>query len=134
MTKGNLCVIFYIFALAKQIYFHTFLYRSPLELFSLRLCLMIFITSSDLALNALFYFDDKISEKYKYAQNLFLFAFNSNITIILLSTLIGFIFMTLFTNLSNSTNSIREVFRQEEEKIKKNKKYKYFGNTNIRKK
>ena len=31
--------------------------------------------------------------------------------------------MTLFTNLSNSTNKIRDVFRKEEEKIKKNKKY-----------
>ena len=32
--------------------------------------------------------------------------------------------MTLFTNLSNSTNKIRDVFRQIEEKIKKNKKFK----------
>ena len=32
--------------------------------------------------------------------------------------------MTLFINLSNSANNIREVFRTEEEKLKKNKKYK----------
>ena len=32
--------------------------------------------------------------------------------------------MTLFTNLSNSTNSLRDVFRKEEEKIQNNKKYK----------
>ena len=32
--------------------------------------------------------------------------------------------MTLFINLSNSTNSIRDVFKKEEEKIKNNKKYK----------
>ena len=32
--------------------------------------------------------------------------------------------MTLFTNLSNSTNSIRDIFRKEEEKIKNNKNYK----------
>ena len=76
-----------------------------------------------MALNAFFYLDDKISEKYKYARNLFLFTFSSNLTIILLSTLIGFIFMTFFTNLSNSTNNIRDIFRQEEEKIKKDKKY-----------
>ena len=31
--------------------------------------------------------------------------------------------MTLFTNLSNSTNEIRDVFRNEEEKLMKNKKY-----------
>ena len=123
--------IFYIFLLSKQAIFHAFLYRSPLESFQLRLCLLIFIISSDLALNAFFYLDDKISEKYKYAKNIFLFAFNNNITIILLSTLIGFVFMTLFTNLSNSINNVRDLFKAEEEKIKKNKNYKV---TNERKK
>ena len=117
----SICAIFYIFLLSKQAAFHAFLFKSPLESFPLRLCLLIFIISSDLALNAFFYLDDKISKKYKYSQNLFLFTFNNNITIILLSTLIGFVFMTLFTNLSNSTNQIRDIFRKEEEKIKKNK-------------
>ena len=93
----SICAIFYIFLLSKQAAFHAFLYRSPLESFHLRFCLLIFIISSDLALNAFFYLDDKISKKYQEAPNLFLFAFNNNITIILLSTLIGFIFMTLFT-------------------------------------
>ena len=32
--------------------------------------------------------------------------------------------MTLFTNLGNSSNNIREIFIKEEEKLKKNKKYK----------
>ena len=31
--------------------------------------------------------------------------------------------MTLFTNLSNSTNEMRNIFREEEEKLTKNKKY-----------
>ena len=118
-----ICVIFYIFLLSKQAVFHTFLYKSPLELFSLRFCLLIFIISSDLALNAFFYLDDKISEKYNNANNLFLFTFNNNLTIILLSTIIGFIFMTFFTNLSNLTRNIRDVFRKEEDKLKKDKKY-----------
>ena len=120
----SVCEIFYIFLLSKQVGFHAFLFRSPLEPFPLRLCLLIFIISSDLALNSFFYLDDKISEKYRYAKNIFLFAFNNNLTVILLSTLIGFLFLTLFTKLSNSTNSIRNVFTKEEEKLKKNKKYK----------
>ena len=119
----SILAIFYIFLLSKQAICHAFLYRSPLEPFPLRLCLLIFIISCDLALNALFYLDDKISNKYKYAQNLFLFTFNSNITIILLSTLIGFVFMTLWTNLGSSTNELRNIFRSEEEKIQKDKKY-----------
>ena len=120
----SVCAIFYIFLLSKQAVFHAFLFRSPLELFTLRFCLLIFIISSDLGLNAFFYLDDKISKKYRYAKNLFLFTFNNNITIIILSTFIGFVFITLFTNLSNSTNKIREVFREIEEKIKNDKKFK----------
>ena len=120
----SILAIFYIFLLSKQALCHAFLYRSPLELFPLRFCLLIFIISCDLALNAFFYLDDKISNKYKYAKNLFLFTFNSNTTIILLSTFIGFIFMTLWTNLGNSTNELRNVFRNEEEKIQQDKKYK----------
>ena len=119
----SICAIFYIFLLSKEPICHAFLYKSPFELFPLRICFLIFIVSSDLALNAFFYLDDKISKKYKSAQNLFLFAFSSNITIILLSTLIGFLFMTLFTNLSNSTIAIRDIFRKEEKNLKKNKHY-----------
>ena len=119
----SICLIYYIILLSKQAIFHAFLFKSPLEIFPLRLILLIFIYSSDLALNAFFYLDDKISEKYQYAQNFFLFAFSNNITIIILSTLVGFLFMTLFTNLSNSSNDIRNLFREEEEKLMKNKKY-----------
>ena len=64
-----------------------------------------------------------MTEKYRYAKNIFLFALSKNITIILLSTFIGFILLTLFTKLSNSTNAIRDIFRKEEEKMKHNKKY-----------
>ena len=119
----SICAIFYIFLLSKQAIFHAFLYRSPLELFPLRFCFLIFIMASDLALNAIFYLDDKISQKYKYAKNLFLFTFNSNITIILLSTLIGFVFMTLFTNLGNSINNIRDIFKNEEKRILNDARY-----------
>ena len=119
----SICKIFYIYLLTKQSIFHAFLYKSPLVLFPLRFTLLIFIVSSDLALNSIFYFDDKISEKYRYASNLFLFALNKNITVILLSTFIEFVLLTLFTKLSNATNALREVFKKEEEKMKANKNY-----------
>jgi hypothetical protein len=118
------CVIFYIFILSKQIVFHTFLYRSPIELFSLRLCQFLFIFSSDLALNAFFYFDNNISKKYKANENLFLFTFSENIFIIFITTLCVFIFLTLIAKLSNSIYNIREVFMKEEKKLLKDKKYK----------
>ena len=119
----EVCVLFYIFALSKQIVFHTFLFRSPIELFSLRLILFIFIFSCDLALNSLFYFNDNISKKYRFSKNIFIFAFSDNITVVLLSYFVGFILLTFLAKLSNSTNDIREIFRKEEEKLKKNKKY-----------
>ena len=80
--------------------------------------------SSDLALNSLLYLNDNISKKYHYAKGLFLFTFSNNLTIILLSTLLSFILISLISKLSNSTNEIRKVFRDEEAKIIANKKYK----------
>ena len=121
--RRQLCEIFYIFLLSKNAFFHAFLYRSPLEVFSLRICLLLFIISSDLALNAFFYFNDNISKKYRNTKNLILFTLSDNITVILLSTLVGFILLTFFTKLSNSTKEIRDVFKKEEEKLRKDKKY-----------
>ena len=122
--RRNIFRIFYIYLLSKQIIFHTFLLRSPLELFSLRFTLFIFMLSCDLALNSLFYLNDNISKKYHYAKNLFLFAFSNNITIIIYSTLISYVLITLMTKLSNTSNAIRKVFKKEEEKIKHKKGYK----------
>ena len=122
--KRNIFRISYIYLLSKQIIFRTFLQRSPLELFALRFILFIFMLSCDLALNALFYFNDNISKKYHYAKNLFLLAFSSNITIIIYSTLLSYFLITLLSKLSNSSNAIRNVFREVEEKIKFDKKFK----------
>ena len=77
-----------------------------------------------MALNAFFYFNDNISKKYHNAKNLLLFTFNNNLTVILLSTFIGFVLLTLFIKLTNCTNAMREVFQNVEEKMKKDKKYK----------
>ena len=121
--RRQLCEIFYIFLLSKQAIFHTFFYKSPLEIFSLRICLLFFIISSDLALNAFFYFNDNISKKYRNTKSLILFTLSDNITVILLSTLVGFALLTIFTKLSNSTKEIRDVFKKEEEKLRKDKKY-----------
>ena len=121
--KRETCVIFYIFALSKEIFFHTFLFRSPIELFSLRLCLFIFIFSCDLALNALFYFNENISKKYRSSKNLFIFTFSDNIVVIFLSTVVGFLLLTFLAKLCNSINSIRDIFKKEEQKLMKDKKY-----------
>jgi len=121
--KRNFCTIFYIFLIAKQVIMHAFLYRSPLEPLSIRLSLLKFMLGCDLALNAIFYTDDKVSEKYNSAKSAIKFAFTNNLIVILLSTLIGYVMFIFLANLNNSTNQIRNLFREEEEKIKNNKKY-----------
>ena len=121
--KRNIIRIFYIYLLSKQIFFRTFFQKSPLELFPIKLTLIIFMLSCDLALNALFYFNDNISKKYHYASNIFLFTFNNNLTIIIYSTLISYFILTLLSKLGNSSNAIRNIFIKEEEKIKKRKNY-----------
>ena len=50
----NVCQVLYIFLLAKQILFHTFLEKSPLVPFQAKLGLLIFMFSFDLTLNACF--------------------------------------------------------------------------------
>ena len=122
--RRNIFRIFYIYLLSKQIIFHTFLLKSPLEIFSLRFTLFIFMLCCDLALNSLFYFNDNISKKYHYAKNLFLFAFSDNITIIIYSTLVSYVLITLLTKLSNSSNAIRKIFRKEEKNLRIKKNYK----------
>ena len=122
--KRHIFRIAYIYLLSKQIIFRTFLQRSPLELYPLRFTLFIFMFSCDLALNALFYFNDNISKKYHYAKNLFLFTFSNNITIIIYSTLCSYFLITLLSKLSNSSNAIRNVFASVEQKIKFKKKFK----------
>ncbi len=122
--KRNIFRIAYIYLLSKQIIFRTFCQKSPLELFPVRLTVFIFMFTCDLALNALFYFNDNISKKFHYAKNIFLFTLNNNITIIIYSTLVSTFLLTFISKLSNSSNEIRNVFRIQEQKLKKNRKYK----------
>ena len=121
--KRNFFTIYYIFLIAKQIIMHTIFYTSPIEPLPLRISLLLSIFQMDLGLNAFFYTDDKISERYQSAKNIFIFAFTNNLIVIIISTLIGYAFLTFFNNLNNMTNEIRKIFRKEEQKIKNDKKY-----------
>ena len=102
---------------------HTFLYKSQIEPFPLRLSVLKFLLGCDFALNSIFYTDDKVSERHTSGKNMFVFALTNNLIVILLSILIGYAFMIFFANLNNITNEIRQIFRNEENKIKKDKKY-----------
>ena len=122
--KRSFFQIYYIFLIAKQVIMHAFFFKSPIEPLPIRLSLLKFMLGCDLALNAIFYKDSKITEKYNSTKNVFVFGFTNNITAILLSTLIGYILFVFLGLLNNSMNAIRKIFKDEENKLRKNKNYK----------
>ena len=104
---------------------NTFVYKQPLELKSLRFSMFLLNISSDIALNAIFYLSDNISEKYHYkGSSQFLFSLTNNITLSIVSSMVGFILIFFFQNLVQSTNKIKKLFKHEEDLMKKDKKYK----------
>ena len=128
----NVCQVLYIFLLAKQILFHTFLEKSPLVPFQAKLGLLIFMFSFDLTLNALLYTNNNISKKYQTTKNLLSFTVSNNTMIIIISTLVSLVFISILIKLSKTEGSIRAIFRKEEAKIKKNKNYKVDYPTKMR--
>ena len=121
--------IYFICLLSKETILNTFFFKSPLELQSIRLCLFLFSNSCDCALNALFYLNEKISDRYHYeGTNLFWYSLINNITISLTSTLISFLLVKFLSFLSNSKDDIVEIFRKEEEKMRNDKNFKIDSN------
>ena len=115
--------ICFICLLHRQSVMHTFFYKSLLEPQSLRICLFIFHYSCDFFLNAFFYLDNKISDRYQYTgDNLYLYSLVNNLIITVCSTLISFVLRVLFKYLINSKQKIESIFREQEQKIRKKKK------------
>ena len=121
--KRSLGGIYYIFLISKQAIMHTIFYRSPIEPLPLRLMILKFIFACELALNVIFYTDDKITDYYNTDKNLVVIAFTNNIIIIFLSLILSYVILTFFIHMINSTNDIMDIFRLEEDKIKKDRKY-----------
>ena len=122
--KRNFCNIFFIAFILKEKIINTFFFKSPLELQSLRINLLLFIYSNNFALNTLFYFSRKISDKYHYKKNdIFLFTLINNISICLISTLLSTLIILILKYMTNSKKEIEKIFREEEKKLKKNKNY-----------
>ena len=117
--------IFYICLLSKENILNTFFFHSPLEVQPLRWSIFIFTYSCDFAFNALFYFNENISDKYHYeGDSLYLFLFINNIVITVFSTVVSYVIVKLLNHLIDSKESIKEIFRKEEQLLRKNKKYK----------
>ena len=129
--KRSFCRIYYICLLSYENILNTFFFKSSLEIKPLKLTLFIFSYLCDLALNGLFYFNENISDRYHYnGNNLFWFTLLNNLTIDLTSSLVSYILVKLLDFLIDSKESIEDLFRKHEKKMRKNKKYKV-KNTNI---
>ena len=117
--------IYFIFLLSKENIFNTFLFKTPLESQPIRISIFIFNYSCDFALNALFYLNQNISDKYHYeGDSLYLFIFVNNLTITLFSIIFSYLLVKVLYLLTNSKHAIEALFREEEQKMKKNKMYK----------
>ena len=116
--------LLYISLLYNEKFLYAFVFNSPVNIRSLRICLVIFCYSFNLALNALFYTNEKLSERYHYTgQNLILFSFVNNITNSLFSTFANYILTLILKILLNPRRDLENIFRSEERKLKKDKQY-----------
>ena len=96
-----------------------------MDLFPIRLILFIFNYSSDLAFNTIFYSNESISDKYHYqGKSIFLFSFVNNFIISLISSIVSIFLMNIFQYLVDSRGYFEDIFKEEENKMRKNKKYK----------
>ena len=119
------CRIFYICLIAKENILNIFLFRTPLDIFPLRICLFIFNYSSDLAFNTIFYSNENISEKYHYeGDNLFLFSLVNNLVQSIISTVVGFLLVNIFQHMIDFRGGLEDIFKKEEKKMRKSKEYK----------
>ena len=105
--------LYYICLLSQDRFLNTFILKSPLEIKSLRISLFIFNYSCDLALNSLFYTNQKISDKYHYDGNkLRLFVLVNNITISLFSSLVSILIIKFLNTLTHSKKGINTIFNE----------------------
>ena len=119
------CRIFYICLIAKENILNIFLFRTPLDIFPLRICLFIFNYSSDLAFNTIFYSNENISEKYHYeGDNLFLFSLVNNLVQSIISTVGGLLLVNIFQHMIDFRGGLEDIFKKEEKKMRKSKEYK----------
>ena len=122
--KRKFFSIFFIFLVLQEKIINTLFFRSPLELQSLRICLLLFLYSCNFSLNTLFYFSTKISDKYHYKDNnLFFFTLVNNISISLMSTAISSVIVFILRKLTNSRRNIELIFKKEEKIMKINQNY-----------
>ena len=123
--KRSFWRIFYTNIIAKENIINIILFKTPLDLKVLRICLFIFTYSCDLAFNTIFFSTQNISDKYHYeGDNLFLFTIINNLVQSIISAVVGLILVNILEHMIDSRGKYEDLFRNEEKKMRKNNKYK----------
>ena len=124
--------IFFIYLMSKEGILNTFYYQQPLELKPLRILMFIFSNACDIALNCFFYLSDNISDKYHYeGKSALLFSLTNNITISLVSSIVGYCLIYFSQSLVQSTDKITILFREQDDLLKKDKHYQVESKKNM---
>ena len=119
--KRSFWRIYYICLLSKERTLHAFVLKSPLEIKSLRISLFLFNNASDFALNAFFYTNKNISDKYhNNGDNLLRFTLLNNLIISFSSILVSVILTMIFNLLIQSKRKIKNIFKKEKENENEN--------------
>ena len=123
--KRSFWRIFYICLLAKENIMNIILFKTPLDLQPIRICLFIFNYSCDLALNTVFYSNESISEKYHYeGKSIFIFSIVNNIIQSVFSSLISMVLSNAFQYMIEARGDFEDIFKEEEDKMRKDQNYK----------
>ena len=131
--KRHYLRLFFIFIISKDNLLNIIFFNPPLELKPLRLSIFIFSYACDLALNALFYLSDNISDRYQYeGENLLFFSIVNNMIISAVSTIVSYLLIFFFQSLTQSNEKIEKIFRDEEDMLKNDKNYKVKETTKIK--
>ena len=122
--KRSFGKILYIIFLSKDDLINTFLFKSPLHLKCLRICILFLSIIIDCILNCLFYFSDNISSQFHYKGNHeYIYQFAENFFSYFISTIICMFCSYLLENLTESKNKLEADFRNEEDKMRNDEKY-----------
>ena len=112
--KRTFIRIYYICLLSKERILNAFIFESKIKIKSLRISMFIFNNACDFALNAFFYTNEKISDKYHYnGDNLIWFTLLNNIIISISSAFFSSILVILFNILTHSKNAIKDLFEKK---------------------
>ena len=114
-----------IIFLSKDETINAFLFKNPLHLRYLRICLLLFSIGSDCGINAILYFNSKISGQFHHYQSCkdFWYTIYDNLYITIICTISSKILNFALKGMTHSKCTIEKIFRKEEDKMRKDEKY-----------